>query len=404
MAVMSNPLAILKPALKEFSFGTWLVMIITFIYQLANMAQPFFLLYLTQHLAFSKSLASLLLLSYGIGAVVFSLVAGKLIECFNEQLLIIGIMMVTALALLGLLFFHEPLVIFFFSFLWGGIFNLYRVVTQSLLLTHANPKFKKIIISFYRLVLNLGASIAPLIASLLISIHYSLMFSVSIVISVVTCLVFYYYTDKSSLARRLPTQNMPARWRFPNNIWLFLLGIVFILFIFFQLNATLSLYVVQYLHLSYTFYALLFTVNTLLIVLFEVPLNAAMQGWSYKSSLMLGALLITIGFCGYGISGQHWLVILFTIIWSFGEMILFPSGAAYVSSIAPPAQHAHYLAFYSLTFNLGLLLGPPGGTLMYQHLGANSFWMVLGLMGVIGMGFLMFIRNDQSPSHRVSRE
>lgn len=47
---------------------------------------------------------------------------------------------------------------------------------------------------------------------------------------------------------------------------------------------------------SSALFGILFLINTVLIVLLEVPLNLAMAGWSHRSSLVLGCILCGAGF------------------------------------------------------------------------------------------------------------
>src|SRR5204862_7724642 len=71
----------------------------------------------------------------------------------------------------------------------------------------------------------------------------------------------------------------------------FLVGIVF-----YQHESALPLYMVQYLNLSPAFYGTLFTINTLLIVAFEVQLNRATAHWPNSWALFAGCMLFAIGF------------------------------------------------------------------------------------------------------------
>ncbi len=69
-----------------------------------------------------------------------------------------------------------------------------------------------------------------------------------------------------------------------------------VLLVFFQHQGTLPLFMVQELGFSEAVYGLMFTFNTLLIVLLEVRLNGAMAHWSYRRSLALGSFLCGLGF------------------------------------------------------------------------------------------------------------
>ena len=85
-------------------------------------------------------------------------------------------------------------------------------------------------------------------------------------------------------------------------------------------------------------FGLLFTVNTLLIVFLEVRLNGLTAHWSPARAMSVGSALCTVGFGALAFLTSYWGVVATVVVWTFGEMILFPSTAAYVSELAPPAR------------------------------------------------------------------
>jgi hypothetical protein len=66
--------------------------------------------------------------------------------------------------------------------------------------------------------------------------------------------------------------------------------------VFFQHISSMPLFVVRDLGLSAANFGLLFSLNCLLIVVLEVPLNAVTAHWSHRRTLALGAVLSGAGF------------------------------------------------------------------------------------------------------------
>ena len=106
---------------------------------------------------------------------------------------------------------------------------------------------------------------------------------------------------------------------------IFLVGVFVVGIVFFQHESALPLYLVQYLSLSPAFYGMLFTINTLLIVALEVPLNTATAHWSNTRLLVIGSMLFAIGFGALAVIASPAGVIATVVVWTFGEMLLFPS-------------------------------------------------------------------------------
>jgi predicted MFS family arabinose efflux permease len=133
--------------------------------------------------------------------------------------------------------------------------------------------------------------------------------------------------------------------------------------------------VVRDLGLGSRFFGLLFTVNTLLIVALEVPLNLAMAHWRHGRLLLLGSLCLAVGFGLTAWATGYTTLILTTVIWTFGEMILFPAMSDAVATLAPPDRRGEYMGLLSLSFAAALALGPWLGVMSYAKAGPRPVWL-----------------------------
>jgi MFS family permease len=63
-----------------------------------------------------------------------------------------------------------------------------------------------------------------------------------------------------------------------------------------------------------------------------------------------------------------------------------------ISRIAPPGQQGVYQASYSMSWSVGILLGPTVGGFVLQTFGERSLWSgcgILGLLATLGFWFLL---------------
>jgi MFS family permease len=167
-----------------------------------------------------------------------------------------------------------------------------------------------------------------------------------------------------------------------------LVGILPVALVFFQHLSTMPVFLVHDLGLSEAAYGILFSVNTLLIVLLEVSVNTATGNWPHHRTLFLGAALCGIGFGALGVAWDFWSVTVTVVIWTFGEMLFFPGMAAYVSDLAPSERRGEYMGLTQLTMSLGFMLGPWGGTALLEHLGGRVVWGVVFVLGLVSAVFL----------------
>jgi MFS family permease len=154
--------------------------------------------------------------------------------------------------------------------------------------------------------------------------------------------------------------------------------------VFFQHESALPLYIVQFLHMSPAFYGTLFTINTLLIVALEVPLNQATARWPNTWSLVVGCLLFAVGFGALAFISSALGILAMVIVWTFGEMMLFPAMAAHLAEVAPAPLRGTYMGAYSMSLSVALTLGPWMGAQLLAESGPVAVWSVMFALGVLG--------------------
>lgn len=176
----------------------------------------------------------------------------------------------------------------------------------------------------------------------------------------------------------------------------FLLATIPVQIVFFQHIGAMPLFIVNELGFSTSTFGLLIAVNTILIILIEVPLNDAMSNWSNLKALSLGALLYGIGFGMMAIMADLTPLIISIAVWTFGEMIFLPSASVYVAEISPAKQRGEYMGYYQMTFSFAFMIGPWLGAQILEHIGSFSLWtgcLALGaisalMMLKLGKGFI----------------
>jgi MFS family permease len=215
------------------------------------------------------------------------------------------------------------------------------------------------------------------------------------------------WTDATELGREIETDSVeplaalhPAAdlraFRNPRMLY-FLAALIPVQLVGFQLTSTLPLFLVRYLHFPESVYGTIFTVNTLLIVALEVPLNTAMEHWTHRHTLMLGAFLYAAGFGAYALVGiapfgKAVGVFAAVVIWTFGEMILMPGSSAYAAQLAPPERRGEDMGLYTMSFNIAFAVGPWLGASILGRWGATTVWGAAFVSGSIST--LMMSRTE----------
>lgn len=373
----------------------WYLSLATLINRSGTMVLPFLTLYLTVDRRFSASTAGLAITVYGIAAIIIAPVAGRLSDRFGG-LRIIKLSLILSGAILFVFPFANSIIgIFAMCGLWAITNEAFRPPSMSIIGDLAGPSQRKAAFALSRLAINLGMSIGPVVGGFLAMYSFRLLFyadgGTSILAGLLVAMLPWRLqktgqpvstglgpADSESAS---PVSNEPAAALKYSSVLkdrrfiYFLIAMLPIELVFFQSLAAMPLFLVRDLHFTEAGYGALLAINTVMIILVEVPLNSAMSDWSHRHSLALGALLVGAGFGALvfvkGTPGAAATIVL----WTVGEMIILPASAAFVSDIAPREQSGAYMGLFTMGFSVALAIGPWLGTQTLERFGSAPVWI-----------------------------
>lgn len=372
----------------------WTVAGTTLVNRMGMMVLPFLVLYLTQHLGYPPATAGLVLTVFGVGGLVSAPVAGRLCDRVGALRVMQG-----ALLLSGGLLLLFPLArglqaVLGLTLLWALVSEAVRPASLAALTGSLPPEKRTPAIALNRLAINLGMSVGPAVGGFLAMASFPLIFVVDGLTSLAAGLGLTLAIWKLGLRRHEDlaaehaalTGSVPCGVLRDGRMLVFLAGLFLLGVVFLQHEGALPVYLVRDLGLPTSFYGMIFAVNTVMIVLLEVPLNLAMAGWPHRRALVLGAALCAAGFGALVLASEPWSVVLTVVVWTFGEMIFFPVSATYASELAPPGRQGAYMGAYSMAWGLAFTLGPAAGTALLDRFGAAALWSTMLAVGLVSAG------------------
>jgi MFS family permease len=388
-------------SLKGLPADVWTLSVASLINRAGTMVLPFLVLYLTKQLGFSASRAGLVLAVYGAGSIIAAPISGRL----SDKLGPLPVMRV-ALVLTGVLVLLYPVVtsyagVIVLTLLWAISTDLFRPANLAMIADVVPPDRLKAAYALSRLAINVGMSVGPAVAGLIATRSFNWIFIVDGATTLAAAAVLIA-TRFDNVRHAVPgdgSKRAPSLLSSlvldDRRMVLFLSAIFLTGIVFFQLEGPLPLFLVDELRLSPAFYGGLFTLNTVMIVFMEVPLNSATAHWPHRRALAIGAFLFAVGSGAFAFAGGAMGVIVAMIVWTFGEMMLFPQAAAYVGEIAPPARRGAYMGAYSLAFSLSFAVAPWAGTSSYAHFGAKPLWIGVFVVGSISAIMMAKVTADE---------
>ncbi len=393
---VKNPWA----GLRGLPRTVWIVAATSLVNRAGMMALPFLVLYLTRHIGTSAALAGLAVSAYGLGGIVTGPIAGRLCDRLGPFTVMRASLALTGVILMVIPLAHSFGVVVLLVFVWALIADATRPATMSALNSAAAPEQRKAAIALNRLGVNLGMSIGPAVGGFLALVSFPLLFVVDGLTSLAAAgvlslllrpedvrLVAHASHPEDENSSGLPVHRSAGPpvhrgvWR-DRTALTFLLAMVLVGLVFTQHQGAMSVYLVRDLHYRESFFGALFVVNTLMIVALEVPLNLAMSHWPHRRALILGMVLTGIGFGAMGIAKAVGPLVATVVIWTFGEMITFPVGTAYLADLAPRGRMGEYMGAYSSTFSLSVIIGPWAGTAALDRFGSTATWSGVFVCGL----------------------
>ncbi|HQQ76917.1 MAG TPA: MFS transporter [Thermoanaerobaculia bacterium] len=351
-----------------------------------TMFLPFLVLYLTSERGFTPGAAGLVFAVFGAGSLAIAPVAGRLADRIGAVRLMRIALMASGALLLLVPFARGMPAITVLTLLIALTGEMFRPASLSVVSHLAAPDQRKAAFALQRLAVNLGMSVGPAAGGFLAAVSWPALFIVDGVTSLLAAATLIFFFPRNALPAAEPSSGAAASrregLRDPALVF-FLVALVPVCIVFFQHESSMSVFLVRDVGLAVWIFGLLHTVNTLLIVFVEVPLNLAMAHWPHRRSLVLGSVLVAAGFGALAWARSLPAVVATVVVWTFGEMILVPSMSSWVADVAPPDKRGAYMGLYTMAFSFALVLGGPLGTTLLEHGGGRTLWLTMLALGLL---------------------
>lgn len=384
----------------------WILFVATLVNKAGSMVLPFFVLYLTRDTGFSVQTASLMVLLYGAGALVAAPVAGRLSDRVGPITIMRGSLLLSGVVLLLFPFARSLPAIVAATVALSVTSEAFRPANLTIMGDLVAPEKRKTAFALNRLAINLGMSVGPALGGFLATVSFHWLFVVNgacaFVAGVILATSRFPPHRLSPELRQLgeavaPHLRLPAGAHRDPRLLYFLAAMFPVGLVFFQHISSMPLFMVRDLGLSEASYGLLFTLNTLLIVFLEVGINTATAHWPHRRSLALGSALCGIGFGGLAWATDIWQVAATVVVWTFGEMLIFPGMADYLTDIAPEARRGEYMGLSQMMMGLAFAVGPWAGLQILALFGGQALWL---LMLVLGLAAALMMSRLRGSGHR----
>ena len=371
----------------------WIHFAATLVNRMGTMAIPFLVLYLTQSVGFTAGHAGLMLSLYGAGSLVASPFVGRLSDRIGPVRVMKGSLVASAIVMIAYPWARSTGTVIVVTVLLAVAAEAFRPASLAVLTDIAPPELRKAAFAVNRLAVNLGMSVGPAVGGYLAEVSFPAIFRVNAGASLAAFAVLAFtgfqvvhHRIREDAAEIRSARSRPA-YRDPI-LLAFLAACVPLAAVFFQHEGALPLDVVRDLGMPASFFGWMFTINTALIVMFEVRLNLSTSHWTHARSLCTGGLFLAVGFGAMAFARTGIAIAATVVVWTIGEMILLPSMSNYVAELSPADRRGEYMGLYSMSWGVAFALGPWLGTVVLDGYGRVALWggtFVLASLAAVAM-------------------
>ncbi|HJV22831.1 MAG TPA: MFS transporter [Holophagaceae bacterium] len=360
--------------LKGLPRAVWLISISTLVNRLGTMALPFLVLYLTEGRRWTPAEAGTAMMVYGLGALAAGPFSGRLADRLGHRRVLRASLWLSGATLLVLPFTTARPFLYPLIFAWAAFTQAFWPSAMALITTLVAPEQRKAAFALHRAAVNLGMAVGPAVGGLVAHYSYRWVFWIDGLSTLSSALLLAWLLGRDEApGASVAAPTAHSGWR-DRRLLALLVGILPAFLVFFQIEGAYPLWVVRDLGHSTRFFGLIFTLNTVLIVVLEVGLNMAMAKWPHGRALALGCLCYAVGFGLTGLASTKSALLGLAVIWTFGEMILLPTASDAVAGLAPVDRRGEYMGLYSLSFATALAFGPWLGVQGYALGGPGWVW------------------------------
>ena len=382
-----------RNAYRDLPREVWLMALTLFVNRCGAMVLPFLALYMTSSLGFSESSAGYMISVYGIGSIVGAYLGGRFCETVGAIRLQTICLFLSVPAYMAIPFFESAVGI-------GGALLVLSTINEAVRPANATAvaqfcKEHQLTRAFalQRMAVNLGYSFGPAVGGFLAKISFFWIFvgdAVTTFAAAMLVLWFFKMKRYGATEKEADEYQEALKSPFKDTAFLSFLGLLLLMsLVFFQIHATYPLFLRDHFHFDELQIGLLFAVNTVVIVLFEMILVEYVRRFPLLISIGVGCLLSCLGFGILPFGSTAMFAIFSMLILTMGEMCCFPLASGFVAKRSVGANQGMYMGYFTITFSISSVFAPAIGAWFYER-DKFLFWYISIFVGVaVFIGFVV---------------
>ena len=388
---------------------------------LINRAGSFVLVFLTiyasEKMGWGVSFAAACMGVFGLGSTVGTMWGGQLADQLGRRNTMLLALFGGAASLLLLSSLTNRWAFMLAVGLFAFVADMYRPAASAMIADHVPVHRRPHAFALMYISINLGFAIAPPIGGLLAEYSFAWLFwGDAITMVAYGCIILAVIPESRPQSHTRPDRTSQgvrendraivdvdgnqisfrdAASRIASDktfVWLCVSCLLMAL-VFMQAVSTLPIYLRQS-GFSNLEYGLLMSVNGIMIVVLQLPVTHWLSRFNAMSVVIVGGILIAIGFGLTAVSTNIAFIALTIAIWTSGEILQAPFKQSIVTDMAPPELRARYIGLFSVCYSSAMTIGAPIGGLVLSRWGPTALWLSTFAIALLAVSVYVAIRHS----------
>lgn len=373
---------------------------------MGNFVYPFLAIFLTGNLGYSNAQAGDFVLFASAISVPGALLGGKLADMFGRKKVAVAFQSLTALSFaLCPLFINTHFIIYLI--MAAGFFSntaspAYSAMTADL----TNASNRKAAFSLQYLGINIGFAVGPTIAGILYEKYISMIFLLDAFTTVLSVLLIMIYVKETigfnnidsaceeinEKEKAEDTNVFEALLKRPNLILFSIISAVYS-FVYAQHGFSLPIYMTDIFSINGAkFYGILMSTNAITVVLLTTILTRLTLKLNTIYGIVAGGFFYAIGFGSIFFAKSLFALILTTITWTIGEILVTTNSGVFIANNTPSSHRGRFNAILPFLTRFGSAVAPAFSGKLIDRYGTNCIWPFSFLLAVAASLMMLILR------------
>ncbi|MCD5353847.1 MFS transporter [Kineosporia mesophila] len=363
------------PGLYGLPASFWALWAVTLVLAVGHFVAPLMSAWLSRDRGLDAATIGLVVAAFGGGGIVASLCGGYLADRFGGVRVVVAGQLASAGLLVALAQPVSTGTLAGLLFAYGATSLLPGPALSSLIGRLVPPALRERAYSLRMWAINCGYAIGPAFAGWLSTYSFALVFYLEAVLLLAVLLVMVPLL-RSTVATAVATPTLVhafAKVRHDGVLWAFTAIMTLYLTVYLQGTATLPIVMTDD-GFSVPAYSTLLTINGALLCLLQIPMIRVVERLPKTLVMGSGVALTAVGYLVQVFATQWWHWALAVVLWTVGELGIFPVASTVIADIAPRSLEATYQGVHGLCWPVGRVLAAGLGGLALARFGAASLW------------------------------